>query len=97
MGASVSSDRSKIVRGDRTPLQVLFAVVQGPPAAIRDLLGLGATARDTETCSFPAMVRAPARSAFPDITRVESSGSKRVKSALMDHESGNASRVQPSI
>ena len=34
----------------------------------RCLLGQGATARDTETCSFPAMVRAPPRSAFPNVT-----------------------------
>jgi hypothetical protein len=95
--ASVSWERSEIVRGDRTTLQVLFAVLQGPTAATRDLLGQGDTARDTEPCFFLAMVRAPARLAFPDVTLVESSGSKHVKSALMDHESGSASRVQQPI
>ena len=47
--------------------------------------------RDTEMCTFPAMVRQPARSAFPDVTLGESSDSKCVKPALTDHESGSAS------
>ena len=36
--------------------------------AIRALLCHGATGRDTEMCSFPAMVRQPAHSAFTYVT-----------------------------
>ncbi len=66
--ASVSSDRSEIVRGDWTPLELLFGGSQGLPATIRALLCQGAKGRDTEMCAFHAMVRQPAHSAFTYVT-----------------------------
>ena len=72
LDASVSSDRSEIVRGDWTPLELLFAGAQGLLAAIRALLCQGAIGRDTGMGPLPATARQPAQSALPDVTLVES-------------------------
>ena len=70
--------RSEIVRGDWTPLELLFAGAQGLPAAIRALLYQRATGRDMGMCYFPATARQPAQSAFPCVTLLETTGSSKM-------------------
>jgi hypothetical protein len=86
--------RSEIVRGDWTPLELLFAGAQGLPAAIRALLYQWATGRDTGMCSFPATARQPAQSAFPDVTLVESPGSGKLDASVQG-AAVSAERAEP--
>ena len=88
------SDRSEIVRGDWTPLELLFAGAQGLPAAIRALLCQVATGRDTGMCSFPATARQPAQSAFPYVTLVESTGAGKLDSSVQG-AAVSAERAEP--